>query len=348
MSPQPAAPRVSVCVPTYNGEAHLAETLESILAQEHEDFELLVVDDGSTDGTLDIVGHHAASDSRIRVVRNAERAGSSVANANQCIRHARGEWLKFLYQDDTMVPSCLGRMLEAGLRAPLVVAWHRKAFMPDTSPETRRAFDHGRTLERVVREEYTTPESFRELVLRHWHGNFIGPTSTCMVHRRVFQRVGPFDSHYWTMPEEEFYVRAGIHVGLAVVPEPLVDFRVHEQSISGNIRKQVEFQYQQQLHQLELLLLVLHDPRFAPLRARALAPDSPIDLEALLRRDAAEARWLAIDARYRSGHTGMLERWDALLARQPSLPPLLRALDEASPWRSRLRAAVKRAIAMRR
>ena len=75
------SPHVSVCVPTYNGAAHLAETLASIAGQTYHDYEVVIVDDGSTDGTLALAEAYAARDARVRVFRNAKRAGSSARKA---------------------------------------------------------------------------------------------------------------------------------------------------------------------------------------------------------------------------------------------------------------------------
>ena len=118
--------------------AFLAETLASIAAQTFEDYEVLIVDDGSKDSTVDIAEAYAASDARVRVVRNSERAGSSARNANQCVKLARGEWLKFLYQDDVMTPSCLEQMLDAGRHGPFVITWHGYLFEPNVDEPTRR------------------------------------------------------------------------------------------------------------------------------------------------------------------------------------------------------------------
>ena len=131
------APTISVCVPTYNGSAYLAETLASISAQTFDDLEILIVDDGSSDDTRAIAERFATTERRARVVRNAERAGSSARNANKCLDHARGEWIKFIFQDDLMAPTCLSRMLEAGRRGPLVIAWHDYWFAPDIEPRVR-------------------------------------------------------------------------------------------------------------------------------------------------------------------------------------------------------------------
>src|SRR6476661_6387292 len=117
------SPRVSVCVPTYNGALFLGETLACIEAQTMPDYEVVIVDDLSTDDTLALADAYAARDPRVRVIRSAERAGSSARNANRCITHARGEWIKFLFQDDLMAPTCLERMLQAGRNSRLVISW---------------------------------------------------------------------------------------------------------------------------------------------------------------------------------------------------------------------------------
>src|SRR6516164_1342208 len=117
-------PRVSVCIPTYNGAAYLTETLTSAVSQTLDDFEVVVVDDLSTDDSFDIAQRFARSDSRVRVFRNTERAGSGAANAKRYLELARGEWIKPLNQDDVMAPTCLARMVAAGTRGPLVICWH--------------------------------------------------------------------------------------------------------------------------------------------------------------------------------------------------------------------------------
>ena len=130
-------PRVSVCIPTYNGAAFLAETLDSAVAQTFDDFEVVIVDDCSTDESFDIAERFARSDPRVRAIRNAERAGSGAANAKVYLAHARGEWIKTLNQDDLMAPTCLARMLDASARGPLVICWHDFRFESDVDPVVR-------------------------------------------------------------------------------------------------------------------------------------------------------------------------------------------------------------------
>src|SRR5262249_59105555 len=98
-----ATPLVSICIPTYNGSAFLRQCLDSALAQADADLEVVVLDDASHDGTVEIVQEYAQHDRRVRFHQNSENRGS-VGNQNRCIDHARGEWIKQLFQDNNLAP----------------------------------------------------------------------------------------------------------------------------------------------------------------------------------------------------------------------------------------------------
>lgn len=104
------APRVSVIMPAYNAEAFVEEAVNSLLAQTYPDWELVVVDDGSTDRTPQILQDFAAKDKRIRPIRMPRNSGQSEAQ-NQAIRAARGRYLAFLDSDDIWFPHKLERQL---------------------------------------------------------------------------------------------------------------------------------------------------------------------------------------------------------------------------------------------
>ncbi len=114
------APAVSFLIPACGAEAHLADAVESVLAQRFSDWELVIVDDASTDGTT-AVAQRYADESRVRAFRNEEALGTW-ANHNRCAELARGAYLKFLHPDDLLYPHCIATMLglmrshpEAGL-----------------------------------------------------------------------------------------------------------------------------------------------------------------------------------------------------------------------------------------
>ncbi len=100
-----ADPKVSVIVPIYNSEAYLRQCLDSICRQSLADIEIICVDDGSTDGSLDILNEYAANDSRIQIL--TQKNGGAGTARNYGLRVARGEYLSFLDSDDFFEPDML-------------------------------------------------------------------------------------------------------------------------------------------------------------------------------------------------------------------------------------------------
>jgi glycosyltransferase involved in cell wall biosynthesis len=103
-------PAVSVLMTAYNRQAFVGSAIESVLAQRFSDFELVIVDDCSTDQTLEIAQRYAAMDSRIRVFRNERNLGD-FANRNRAATYVRGRFLKYHDSDDVMYPHCLEIMV---------------------------------------------------------------------------------------------------------------------------------------------------------------------------------------------------------------------------------------------
>ena len=96
-------PQISVLTTCYNREKYLAECIQSVLNSHFEDFELIIVDDGSTDRSLEIARKFASSDSRIRVYRNAENLGD-YPNRNKAASYAQGKYIKYVDADDLIYP----------------------------------------------------------------------------------------------------------------------------------------------------------------------------------------------------------------------------------------------------
>ena len=102
-------PSVSIKIPAYNAAEYIRECVDSILAQSFKDYELILVNDGSTDSTNDILKEYACSDSRMRVLQQ-KNSGQSVAR-NNGLRHATGRFVVFVDSDDYMAsPDALARM----------------------------------------------------------------------------------------------------------------------------------------------------------------------------------------------------------------------------------------------
>ena len=105
-------PRVSVGLPVYNGEQYLRDSIESVLQQDFSDLELIISDNGSTDGTEGICREYEAKDSRVRYFRHPENRGAAF-NFNYCVEEARGDYFKWHAHDDALLPAYLSTCLEA-------------------------------------------------------------------------------------------------------------------------------------------------------------------------------------------------------------------------------------------
>ena len=336
-----SVPTISVCIPTYNGAAFLADTLASVAAQTFRDFEVLIVDDQSSDETLAIAERFAAADSRARVIRNVERAGSSAANANRCVAHARGEWIKFLFQDDLMAPTCLAKMLDAGQRGPLVIAWHDYLFAPDVPDSVRQYYETLPTIRESLPTAYAKPDEVCAAVLRHFDINFIGPTSSSLVRRDCFERYGGFTPEIAMFPDLEFWMRVGSNEGMAIAREPLVTFRVHNRSISAQLREDSGRAYRGQLQWVLTMLLMGRSPAYENFRQCARRCDPPFDAEARMTQQAFDARWCALDARFRKRDDTLLAQWNAFCQRHPEIRDVMRDIDAGLPFWARLKQFVK-------
>ena len=122
------APLVSVVVPAYNAQATLDETLQSVREQTHRALEIVVVDDGSTDGTRALAERHAAADPRVIVLHQANAGVAAARNAGW--QRARSEFIAFVDADDLWAPAKIERQLavlqSADARVGLVYRWHSK------------------------------------------------------------------------------------------------------------------------------------------------------------------------------------------------------------------------------
>ena len=342
-----AEPAVSVCVPAFNGAGHVEACLESVLAQTFDDLEVLVVDDASTDDTAAVVERFRARDPRVRIERNARNLGL-VPNWNRCVELARGRWLKFVFQDDVIAPTCIDTMLRARRPdCPLVVC--RRAIQFD-----ERSFEQGRpengSLENgrlgngaaAVREEYSltlehsldrlfgevpyvSAEQVQGALLDHFGVNFVGEPTAVLVDRQAFARFGRFNVDLVALCDFEYWARVGANTGLAYVPESLATFRVHAGAASEINRTRLRF-HKDWLDPLVLRAELAAAPAFAGVREVAARRQLDLGREAV--ELAARARRRAEQAlRAAPPDRGPLDAWRLVVA---SYPPLTRS--------SRLRA----------
>ena len=151
------APRLTVGLPVYNGESYLAESLEALLGQTYEDFELIIADNASTDGTAGICRRYEKQDSRIRYVRQPRNLGGA-PNHNYVVRQARGELFKWASNDDLYARDLLKRCVDALDEFPHVVLAHSWTATVDDSGAAR-AVEYS-----LATASPSAPERFRSVL----------------------------------------------------------------------------------------------------------------------------------------------------------------------------------------
>lgn len=243
---------MSVCIPTYNGAEWIEECLESALRQTYRPLEILVVDDVSTDDTVERV--RAFKDERIRVVVNAKNRGL-VGNWNECLRLAQGDYIKFLFQDDTLQPQCVERMmslfsrheslglvfspreiiLDEGVEEDVAREWLRLYETLHTRFENIGEINDGRAL---FAEHM---RKFSESLHRGFIWCCIGEPTTVLIKRECFARVGSFNPQMRQACDIEMWLRIMFFYDIGFIDEKLSAFRVHLRSTSFANRAQKDW-----------------------------------------------------------------------------------------------------------
>ncbi|MGP8214413.1 MAG: glycosyltransferase family 2 protein [Bacteroidia bacterium] len=233
------APIVSICIPTYNGEKYIGQCIESALHQTYTNTEILIVDDGSSDNTCNIVEGFAAKDKRIRFLRNEKNLGL-VANWNKCMEVAKGEWIKFLFQDDYLDADCIEIMVQSiSPEDKIISSGRRLIFDPELDEATKTysinetlTFERLGILSRIP--VFISPGKISSMAANNICTNFIGEPTIIMFKKDVTEKSGTFNSDLIQICDFEFFLRIACTYGLKYVPRPLTYFRVHKGSASSS------------------------------------------------------------------------------------------------------------------
>lgn len=216
-----SVPRVTVLTTVYNGARYLSEAIESILADGFGDFEYVIVDDGSTDATPQILARAAAGDSRIVLLRHEPNRGIAAAT-NRGLAVARGEYVARLDADDISLPGRLARQVAVLDARPEVAL---------VSMNYERINAAGVVLGRSHRDH---PPAVVEYLLNF--SNSIGGHSQVMFRRRVVEAVGGYDESCAAALDSDLWTRI-VRLGrIVVLPEIGMRYRIHPESVSMRAR----------------------------------------------------------------------------------------------------------------
>lgn len=219
MSGDGRSPRVSIVVPAYNNADFLAQTMESILAQDYRDFELVIADHSSTDNTAEVIRRYTTNP-LVRVLSPTPVGGGALANWNRVSEHARGELIKLVCGDDLLEPTALSEQVAALDANPSAVLVASPRALVDSGGKIilrrrglagLRGLVSGRVAARAAVRAGT---------------NIFGEPACVLLRREILIREGGWDGRYPYLIDQATYTRIMLHGDIVALPRVLASFRV--------------------------------------------------------------------------------------------------------------------------
>jgi glycosyltransferase involved in cell wall biosynthesis len=245
------SPKISVIIPVFNGQNYLREAIDSVLSQTYKNYEIIVVDDGSTDETWKIIQSYGSS------LLGIQKENGGVASALNCgIQHASGKYIAWLSHDDLFLPNKLERQIIFLNQFPQFKACYTDYYSID---------ENGRII-----IEIETPWYPRDQALRALFGRAYINGSTMLIERTCFDRVGWFSEKLRYTQDTEMWLRLLRHFEIGRVPEKLGKGRMHPVQGSINVevhRTEAESMYREIFEKFRIagifpkLVAATQDPR---------------------------------------------------------------------------------------
>ena len=290
---------VGVIIPVYNGQHHLEDVVRSVQAQTVSSWELVVVDDGSTDGTNAMAQRLAGEDPRIRLVRQ-DNAGVSVAR-NTGLTATTADKVVYLDVDDVWEPHALETLLRGLERAPWAAGAHGlgrhigaqgQSIRPgelEAFTRSRHAVEDG-ALVTVPIDQPTRFES--EVIFCH-----VATVGTALFRRAALERAGGFDPNLAFAEDWDLYLRIVTQAPIAFVDKVVLGKRSHEHNVSNNYT--ALFRGLSQVRR-KLLALVANDPRRLRVAMLGRRYSNRLNLrrELVWARQAMERRYYSLACRH--------------------------------------------------
>lgn len=220
-----AKPLISVVMPCYNAECYIEESIKSILNQTFKDFELIIVDDGSTDRSLEIIKKYARKDKRIRVIRNKKNMGIAISR-NIGTKAAKGKYIAVHDSDDISLPFRLKEQFDYLEKNPEagVVGGYLQIFESES--------------EKVIgiRKYPENDENLRNKIF------FYSPVAqpAAMIRKDVFKKIGFYNPKYPPSEDLDFWFRLGEQYKFANLPKVVLKYRISQNSATGSKLKLME------------------------------------------------------------------------------------------------------------
>lgn len=218
-------PKVSVIIPTYNRADLLPRAIESVLNQTFKDFELIVVDDGSTDNTKELVSDFQKKDNRIQYIWQ-ENSGAPAKPKNTGIKNSKGDYIAILDSDDEWLPEKLEKQLK-------LFEKDKNLGIVGCNCYDVYATQMNKKKERKIKVSRNKENQFSEILGRC----FIRSSSSIVIPKFVFDSVGLYDERFKIADDWDLYLRVIPKYKFDFIDEPLFNYYIHNNNISRSSHK---------------------------------------------------------------------------------------------------------------
>jgi glycosyltransferase involved in cell wall biosynthesis len=210
-------PQISIVLPTYNGAKYIAKAIDSVLNQTVTDWELIIVDSYSQDGTADIIAAYAARDTRIRIMQHPKDPGRLPGALNAGFDVAQGKYHTWLSDDNEMVPESLAKL----------------AHVLDTKPEVGLVYSHFMVVDDAGKPQYL----YKRMAPGYLSvKNIITPSF--LYRAELYRQIGGYRIEYFTCEDYDFWMRSYEHTRFVLIDEPLHLYRFHEGNLTATEGRQ--------------------------------------------------------------------------------------------------------------
>jgi glycosyltransferase involved in cell wall biosynthesis len=221
---------LSIFIPCYNYARYLPTSLDSILSQHYTDYELILIDDGSTDDTWAIMQEYAAKHPKISIFKNKKNIGIYPSYQERW-EESQGKYLHFFTADDLYHPHCLSKVMN-------LFENHPNLGLVCTDIEYFEDGKNSRKQKKLLPGSHTSRVFTRnEMIPLFQSTQFWIPGVACFVKREIFKKYGNFDPSLENIADWFYFHKISLHEGIGYIPEVLISMRQHDQTYTARVKR---------------------------------------------------------------------------------------------------------------
>lgn len=228
-------PKISIVFTSYNHKEYLHQALDSLLAQTFKEFELIIIDDCSTDGSKEILKEYSSKDSRVKLILNEKNSGSYVLSTNQGASYASADLIIFAQCDDWAEKNQLEKLYKAITENKTDVVFSSSRMVDEKGVVLGSDFEGREKLfqKRHNTDSIITKSEAKDYLLR---ACIIPNLSAALIRKSLFKEIGGLSSQFVVLADWDFWLKASLKTDIYFIRESLNNFRQHSTTIRSAVR----------------------------------------------------------------------------------------------------------------